>query len=789
VEETIMRNRLMLITAVLVFAVTGAAHAQQTSAATAAAPALTGTVDLGFRGSSVDGDKARWERFRDLRDGVTTKADLSKETDTYVLRFRVANAGYRDQKYVADYNMYGKLKFTASWDSIPLNYSYDSKTPWKDAGNNVWTLDSATRLSVQNKTIAAPYIGIGSTAADFSKSSIYNTIATPFSMQARRDVLSFGLKYRMTNELGLNLAFTSTKKSGNQPYGASFAFNNGNELPMALDNRTNDVTAALEWSRATDGMFRVAYDGSWFNNAFASLTWDNPLRATDFTNGKPALSQTNGPWDNSGYSNGNGAATGRLALPPSNTLSTFSLLGLYKLPANSTINGQLAITSMKQDDAILPYTTNSVINAASTLALFPGLKQLPRASAQAEVKAVNAMINYSTRPNRYFGFDMRYRFNDHKNEMPAWDYSYNVRFDSVPEYLPGSSSEELNVRTNTMEVSATLSVIPNASVKASYIFDDVKRTGRAFSNMSDYTYRLSVDTYGNQYIMLRGIFESTKRVGDGFSEASIEEGGSQPGLRFYDESDMDRIKSVGVLTITPTDKLQINLSYALGDDKYKGEGHDFGLLSNKNTTFSAGLDLYPRDGVALGGLYSYEQFKANTKSRNANPISGVVGAYESFNDPNRDWSLDNNENVKNINAYVDLLKAIQNTDIRFSYDYSNSDNAFIHSGPRITELSTNTFLTAGDTKPCAAGLTSCFQALPNVTNTWQQLRVDAKHMFTKKVGVGVGYWFEKLEISDFATLDNADGSPRIDPLGAIQTGYGNRPYKGQTGMARLIFIF
>ncbi|MEI6243906.1 MAG: MtrB/PioB family outer membrane beta-barrel protein [Acidobacteriota bacterium] len=784
-----MRIRLMLSTAVLLLAFTGVARAQQTPAATAAAPALSGTFDLGFRGSSVTGDKARWERYRDLRDGVTTWGDFGQDRENYKLRIRVSNAGYHDQKYVMDYNRYGKLKFTASWDSIPLNYSYDSKTPWKDAGNNVWTLDAATRLNVQNKTLPAGYVGIGSTAANFTQPSIYNTIATPFKMQARRDVLAFGLKYKMTNALGLNLAFTSTKKSGNQPYGASFAFNNGNEIPMTLDNRTNDLTAALEWTHATDGMFRVAYDGSWFNNAFTSLTWDNPLRATDYTTGKPVVSLTNGPWDNSAYSNGNGAAVGRLSLPPSNTLSTFSLLGLYKLPAHSSLNGQLAITSMKQNDAILPYTTNSVLNTAAVWAIAPGLKQLPRATAEAEVKAVNGVLNYSTRPNQYFGFDMRYRFNDHQDRTPTWDYSYNVRFDGVPENVPGEQTEELNVRTNTVEAAATFSVIPNVTLKAAYIFDDVKRTGRAFSNMSDYTYRLSVDTYGNQYVMLRGVFESTKRIGDGFSEASIEEGGAQPGLRFYDEADMDRTKSTGILTITPNQKLQFNLSFAAGDDKYKGEGHDFGLLSNKNTTYAGGVDIYPMDGVTLGGLYSHEEFKANQKSRNANPLSVPPLAYESWYDPNRDWSLDNNETVKNFNLYLDLSKALKNTDIRFSYDYSDSDNAFIHSGPRIQELSTNTFLTAGDAKPCTAGLTSCFQALPNVTNTWQALKLDVKYMFTKKIGAGFGYWYEKLDMSDFATLDNADGSVRIDPLGAIQTGYGNRPYKAQTGFARLIFIF
>src|ERR1035437_5084304 len=65
----------------------------------------------------------------------------------------------------------------------------------------------------------------------------------------------------------------------------------------------------------------------------------------------------------------------------------------------------------------------------------------------------------------------------------------------------------------------------------------------------------------------------------------------------------------------------------------------------------------------------------------------------------------------------------RNPDFVPSAFHAKTDNGFLYSGPRIQELSTNTFLTAGDTKPCATGLTSCFEALPNVTNTWQQMKM------------------------------------------------------------------
>jgi hypothetical protein len=84
-----------------------------------------------------------------------------------------------------------------------------------------------------------------------------------------------------------------------------------------------------------------------------------------------------------------------------------------------------------------------------------------------------------------------------------------------------------------------------------------------------------------------------------------------------------------------------------------------------------------------------------------------------------------------------------------------------------------------------------------VTNQWQRFTVDAKFYFTEKVGLGFGWWYEKLDVSDFGTIDtngpvgftDATGTPRIDYLGEINTGYGYRPYKGNTGTVRLLFRF
>jgi Putative outer membrane beta-barrel porin, MtrB/PioB len=138
--------------------------------------------------------------------------------------------------------------------------------------------------------------------------------------------------------------------------------------------------------------------------------------------------------------------------------------------------------------------------------------------------------------------------------------------------------------------------------------------------------------------------------------------------------------------------------------------------------------------------------------------------------------------VNTFSVYLNLVKALAKTDIRVSYDYSDSDQAFVHGGARIAALT--------------------FVALPNVTNKWHNATVDIRYSVSKNLGIGVSYWYEKFEVEDYATINTAGpqtlprpelGSQtetaRIDWLGGLVTGYGNRPYKGQTGLVRVFYEF
>jgi hypothetical protein len=145
--------------------------------------------------------------------------------------------------------------------------------------------------------------------------------------------------------------------------------------------------------------------------------------------------------------------------------------------------------------------------------------------------------------------------------------------------------------------------------------------------------RLVFDTMTKQWVSLRSKYEHEQRRGKGIEhgEELLASIGEQPKLRHFDiaNGDRDRVTIIG--SVTPTGFLTTSLTLAAGKDDY-GESV-FGLRDNTHQVDGAGADYLPNDRVSFGLSYSYEQYNALQRSRQANP--GVQ-----FTDPSRNWAAD-----------------------------------------------------------------------------------------------------------------------------------------------------
>jgi len=805
-----MRNQLSILALALLLApIADLAQAQSPAAQqrqpqAPVAPTM-GEVDFGALFTTVDGDAARYERYRDDRDGAYTSFRLNRESPSYLFDASAHHIGYRDQRYGAAF-MGRRLNATFNWISVPLNYSYIARTAFVSDGNGGLMLDDAAQRAVQGPSNApndgsavgvpcapgAPPAACGNPAqATQAKAirSIYNNLATTFDLRQRRHTGAVDLNFAATRALDLDARFQSSLRKGAQPWGASFAFNNAVELTQPLDQRTNNLSVGTTWAKPK-GMLRVGWDGSWFTNHFHSLTWDNPIRLTDFNNG---LLPPNGPYDANGYSNGNGSAQGRSALPPSNMMHVVSGTGLYKLPGRTTINGTAQFTRQTQDEELIPWTINPVINSPIVLSAFPHLAQLPRPTAEAEARGINTLVSLTSRPIRPATFTVRYRFNDRDVRTPIFDATEYVRFDAVPEEIEEGFSHQFDTSRHIFDANVALTPARWGTLRVGYGHEAVARTGRGFSDVGENILRASFDTFSSQYVTIRTGFDISRRRGSGFVEAEtgndedeplVGSGGTQPTLRYYDEADRDRWRGTLLVTVSPRDAVDLFAQFATGKDKYLADdsvpvsrpGELFGLLESKLTSWNVGLNFHPSDVVSLGVNYGRDAYGSFQRSRNANPPPDP-----SWTDASRDWTLDNDDAINNAGVYLELLRPFKNTDIRVGYDYADSDNSFVHGGPRIAAL---------------AALNQ-FMPLPDVENTWQRATADVQYFFTSRVGIGFAYYFETLDVTDFNTVDTQGpagfapetGDPRIDWLGGLIIGYGNRPYTGNTGAVRLLYRF
>ena len=242
-----------------------------------------------IRGNNLDGDQARYNRFRDLRDGVyLDRFRLDKETETWLLRGEAENVGYRDQRFGVELQDIGRLKVDFDWNQIPLSISGDTRSLYTDKGGGVLSIDPGLRQAIQDAT------ALGTVARDAALSSALAQ-ASQFQMRSRRDVGTVNLVYTLNRDIDIKFNVRNTNRNGHNlmsfGFGNSPGLNPAVELGAPTDDRTTNFKGALEFANAR-GLLSIGSSGSSYNNRIASVRFDNPLRATDSATLGPASGLT-----------------------------------------------------------------------------------------------------------------------------------------------------------------------------------------------------------------------------------------------------------------------------------------------------------------------------------------------------------------------------------------------------------------------------------------------------------------------------------------------------------------
>lgn len=729
-----MRNRIWMAAA-LTLAFAGTARAQDPPTL----PALTdpveiarsemsgkiyGSLDFGGRITQVDGDEARFQRYRDLRGGVYANNMLvGRRTEDWNFEAQAWNAGYRDQRYQVDLQRVGRLSATFLWDQIPLFISRDTRTLYTETAPGVFRIEDTIQQQIQGGTSLRAF----------------ENQATRFDMRTNRKIGQADVKFAFDRSTDISLRVKNTTREGNIPFGGTFGFSNAVELPVPVDWRHTELQTALEWGNES-GMLRLGWDGSTFDNNVESVTWDNPLRYGPDIAGNPSQ--------------------GRMALWPGNTLTYLHGTGAVSLPGRSRLTGYVALGQGRSNEDLLPFTINTAIAPIA----------LARPTAEAKNQMTVAQVTFATRPTRAFSVNAKYRYADVDVQTPVFERpGGKANYDSSFTARAGPS-EYHSVKRMTFDADAAFEVVPSTSLKVGYSHLASDYTNRIWEKTAENVFRVSVDTTGNQYMMLRGVFENRKREGQHFEAELLAEVGELSDMRHYDVADRDRQRFTLIANIMPGGIFGLTASAGVGRDEYPDSGA--GLLSFDSDQYSAGFTVTPDDRYNLTASYGWERYQSLQRSRSANNAADQVN-------PLRNWTTDYTGKVNFLEGALDIDRAIERTVIRLSADWNRSNDTYLYG------------LVTGS--PLAAP-----EQLPPVENELLRGEVDVTYELTRNLRFGVSYWYDDYNVQDFAlgptTLSGIAFPPVQEGLPVVATntlllGYLYRPYTAHAGFVKLTYLW
>ncbi len=274
---------------------------------------LEGSITLEGRIGNIAGDKAKFNEYRDIKDGfgLYSKIRLRYDTEKYFLNFKSNDIGYDTQSYRLDGGRWGKFKIYFDYHEIPHHFTFDARSFYAGVGGNILTYPThppSTHLSTWD---------------DFD-----------YSIERRH--FGGGFKWEFFKPFFFDVSAFREEREGIFPVGVAGTTPGGIaiELPEPIDFTTN--TIKLETGYTKNPLFlSLGLFFSQFENDHNTLFFRNPSTV-------------------------NTASTmDAFTLPPDNQYYKLAFKGSLKLPLRSRFNMNLGFSRANSEaDLFNSYVAN-----------------------------------------------------------------------------------------------------------------------------------------------------------------------------------------------------------------------------------------------------------------------------------------------------------------------------------------------------------------------------------------------------------------------------------------------
>jgi MtrB/PioB family decaheme-associated outer membrane protein len=610
----------------------------------------SGQFTLGAGFNDLSASSSRFEEYARVPEGITAPTfRLFGKTKDIEYDFRGYTIRSDDQRYTLNAGWSsGRLK--AEYFRLPHYFGNDARMLFSEGTGGVFTV----LPGVQERLFGAVRTQFAARPAGVNYAFLSGLVsqelggATVTDLSLLRERGKVELDLIRDKPVAVRLAYNLEKRTGTRgTAGTAFGFGNVVELPEPVDYRTHDLAASATLDRPW-GSVRGTVKYNWFENTVPYMTFGNPFRLTDSIHPSAYQAPGSGSID--------GAAVGRMALPPDSNAATAAVGATFKLPGKTRVIADVSYGKWTQNStAFLSYTTNTAMTgvgfdhrtfAASSTSALP----TPQLDGKANVFNLNTTI--SSRPVRNLTLTARFRTYDFDNQTGRVELPGYARFDGVWEEIP-RISVPYGYRSERLDTTVGYD-FGRVGLEAGYRFSAFHRTFREAERTFENALIVAANVRAVDGVVLRGSYEKAFRDWDSYEYELSEEASfiHEPGevavpanlFAFspehkgpiagrYDQAKKHFDRVTALLQLTPIDKISLSLSYLYARDNYNPDVANrdtlFGLTRATYDTFSADVDFTPIDRVSLYGFYSRENNKNFQRGRQS-------GATVSFN-PLDDW--------------------------------------------------------------------------------------------------------------------------------------------------------
>jgi MtrB/PioB family decaheme-associated outer membrane protein len=571
-------------------------------------------------------------------------------------------------------------KLRASYQAIPVRQYDTTVTPYRGNGSDKLTLPAGW--------VRAPTTQ-GMTQLDSAKHGV--------EIKQNWDIYTAGLTLTPAQHWSYDVDYRRTERDGQDIYAGSFFFNAA-EFTRPIDYHTDEVDAKIGYT-AQDWQLGLAYNGSYFNNANNSLTWANAY--------SPQAAGQN---------------SGQLALPPDNQAHQVTLSGSMRLPARTTVNANVSLGRMNQDDNLLPYTTNTLIPTSS----------LPAGSADAKVDTTNVDLRAVTSPVDKFTFEGKFRFNQRNNKTPERTYDY-VLTDSVLSPVPVKNVAYDYERYN-YTLGGSYRIDARTRVHAGIDHENFKRSDQERNDTRTNRISTRLDTRPIDIADMNFEIFKEQRDGSDYDPITNVANPQNPLMRIYNMADRDRTGIKSYLSILAGERASFGVDVEASKDEYNNSPLGLKEVSYAGLGFDISY-LITRDITSYATTH-WERSKSNQAN--------------SQNFSSADWTADTNDKFFTGTIGLKYPGIIRKLGANIEYTYAKSTG----------QISNDT-----------SGVDSDF---PNLETRFHQVKLGLDYPYSKALSLKFGYLFQKYNADDWA-LDGVspDTVPNLLSLGADPQNYTN----------------